>query len=39
MPSVLVVRKDDPAESLMDLEGATYGYINKSCTSSYFPPP
>ena len=38
MPSVLVVRKDDPAESLMDLEGATYGYINKSCTSSYFPP-
>ena len=38
MPSVLVVRKDDPATGLMDLEGATYGYINKSCTSSYFPP-
>lgn len=38
MPSVLVVREDDPARNLMDLEGATYGYINKSCTSSYFPP-
>ena len=38
MPSVLVVRRDDPATSLMDLEGATYGYINTSCTSSYFPP-
>jgi phosphonate transport system substrate-binding protein len=38
LPSVLVVRKDDPAKSLKDLEGATYGYINKSCTSSYFPP-
>ena len=38
LPSVLVVRHDDPAESLMDLEGATYGYINRSCTSSYFPP-
>ena len=38
LPSVLVVRRDDPAESLKDLEGATYGYINKSCTSSYFPP-
>ncbi len=38
LPSVLVVRKDDPAGSLMNLEGATYGYINRSCTSSYFPP-
>lgn len=38
LPSVLVVREDDPAESLLDLEGATYGYINRSCTSSYFPP-
>jgi ABC-type phosphate/phosphonate transport system substrate-binding protein len=38
LPSVLVVRKDDPANSLDDLEGATYGYINKSCSSSYFPP-
>jgi phosphonate transport system substrate-binding protein len=38
LPSVLVVRKDDPAKSLKDLEGATFGYINKSCTSSYFPP-
>lgn len=36
--NVLLVRKDDPAESLADLEGASYGYINKSCTSSYFPP-
>jgi ABC-type phosphate/phosphonate transport system substrate-binding protein len=38
LPSVLVVRKDDPAASLNDLEGARYGYINKSCSSSYFPP-
>ncbi len=38
LPSVLVVAKDDPADSLSDLEGATYGYINKSCSSSYFPP-
>ncbi|MQT12428.1 phosphate/phosphite/phosphonate ABC transporter substrate-binding protein [Segnochrobactrum spirostomi] len=38
MPSVLVVRQDDPATGLIDLKGTTYGYINKSCTSSYFPP-
>ncbi|SDM53672.1 MULTISPECIES: phosphate/phosphite/phosphonate ABC transporter substrate-binding protein [Methylobacterium] len=38
LPSVLVVRKDDPAEGLMDLRGASYGFINSSCTSSYFPP-
>jgi ABC-type phosphate/phosphonate transport system substrate-binding protein len=36
--SLLIVRKDDPANSLDDLYGATYGYINKSCSSSYFPP-
>jgi ABC-type phosphate/phosphonate transport system substrate-binding protein len=34
LPSVLVVRKDDSAKSLKDLEGATYGYINKCRTSS-----
>jgi phosphonate transport system substrate-binding protein len=38
LPSVLVVRKDDPAKNLNDLAGAKYGYINKSCSSSYFPP-
>jgi hypothetical protein len=38
LPSVLVVRKDDPAKGLQDLEGSKYGYINKSCSSSYFPP-
>ncbi len=38
LPSVLVVRNDDPADSLDDLAGATYGYINTSCSSSYFPP-
>jgi phosphonate transport system substrate-binding protein len=38
LPSVLVVRKSDPAKSLDDLAGATYGYINRSCTSSYFAP-
>jgi phosphonate transport system substrate-binding protein len=38
LPSVLAVRKDDPATSLQDLSRARYGYINKSCSSSYFPP-
>lgn len=38
LPSVLVVRKDDPAESISDLRGARYGYINTSCSSSYFCP-
>jgi phosphonate transport system substrate-binding protein len=38
LPSVLVVRKDDPATNLNDLAGAKYAYINKSCSSSYFPP-
>jgi phosphonate transport system substrate-binding protein len=38
LPSVLVVRKDDPATCLDDLSGARFGYINKSCTSSYFSP-
>ncbi len=36
LPSVLVVREDDPADCLDDLAGATYGYINTSCSSSYF---
>jgi phosphonate transport system substrate-binding protein len=36
--SLLVVRNDDPATGLDDLAGADYGYINTSCTSSYFPP-
>lgn len=38
LPSVLVVRKDDPATCLADLCGAAYAYINKSCTSSYYAP-
>lgn len=38
LPSVLVVRRNDPASSLHDLEGAKYAYINKSCSSSYFSP-
>lgn len=37
-PSVLVVRRDDGAAGLDDLAGSKYGYINKSCSSSYFPP-
>jgi phosphonate transport system substrate-binding protein len=36
--TLLVVRKDDPANSIEDLAGADYGYMNNSCTSSYFPP-
>jgi ABC-type phosphate/phosphonate transport system substrate-binding protein len=38
LDAVLVVKKNDPAESLDDLERAYYGYINKSCSSSYFAP-
>lgn len=38
LPSVLVVRSDDPADSINDLRGATLGYINTSCSSSYFCP-
>jgi phosphonate transport system substrate-binding protein len=38
LPSVLVVRREDPATSLADLSGATFGYINQSCTSSYYAP-
>ena len=36
--SLLVVRSDDPATELDDLAGAAYGYINNSCTSSYYAP-
>src|SRR6478735_9339410 len=36
LPSVVVVRKDDPATGLADLAGASFGYVNRSCTSSYF---
>ena len=36
--SLLVVGADDPATGLDDLAGADYGYINTSCTSSYFSP-
>ena len=36
--TLLVVRQDDPARTLNDLEGSEYGYMNKSCSSSYFPP-
>jgi phosphonate transport system substrate-binding protein len=32
------VKKDDPATSLDDLAKARYGYINRSCSSTYFPP-
>ncbi|KUI41278.1 hypothetical protein AU197_01720 [Mycobacterium sp. IS-1590] len=36
--SLLVVRSDDPATGPDDLAGAQCGYINTSCTSSYFAP-
>ena len=36
--TLLVVRKDDTANSIDDLAGAEYGYMNRSCSSSYFPP-
>ena len=35
--TLLVVRKDDPAKSLDDLQGSAYGWMNRSCSSSYFP--
>ncbi len=38
LKSLLIVRKDDPADCLSDLQGEKYGYINKSCSSTYFPP-
>lgn len=38
LPSVLVVRHDDPASDLADLKGARSAYINKSCSSSWFSP-
>ncbi|MBN9111875.1 MAG: PhnD/SsuA/transferrin family substrate-binding protein [Pseudonocardia sp.] len=37
-PAVLVVRVDDPATTTADLEGATLGYVNTSCSSSWFAP-
>lgn len=38
LPSVLVVRSDDPAAVVDDLAGASLGYINRSCSSSYYAP-
>jgi phosphonate transport system substrate-binding protein len=38
LPSVLVVRADDPAHGLADLRGARCAYINRSCSSSWFSP-
>ena len=36
--TLLVVRQDDQANNLDDLEGSTYGFLNRSCSSSFFPP-
>jgi phosphonate transport system substrate-binding protein len=36
--SVLVVRHTDPASTLEDLIGSSLGYVNASCSSSYFAP-
>jgi ABC-type phosphate/phosphonate transport system substrate-binding protein len=36
--TLLVVREDDPANSIEDLAGSTYGYMKRFCSSSYFPP-
>lgn len=36
--TLLIVRHDDPATSLDDLEGSEYAYLNRSCSSSFFPP-
>lgn len=36
--TLLVVRHDDRANTIEDLEGSTYGFLNRSCSSSFFPP-
>lgn len=36
--SVLIVSKKSPINTLEDLKGKSYGYINQYCTSSYFAP-
>ncbi|AEA22655.1 phosphate/phosphite/phosphonate ABC transporter substrate-binding protein [Pseudonocardia benzenivorans] len=36
--AVLVVRADDPARHVDDLSGATLGYVNTSCSSSWYAP-
>lgn len=36
--SVLVVAADDPARTVDDLVGTSLGYVNASCSSSYFAP-
>ena len=36
--ALLIVRREDTATSLGDLQGAKYGIINRSCSSTYFPP-
>jgi ABC-type phosphate/phosphonate transport system substrate-binding protein len=36
--SVLVVAAEDPARTVNDLLGASLGYVNASCSSSYFAP-
>lgn len=38
LPSVMVVRSDDPARDLADLKGARVGYLDRSCSSSWFSP-
>ncbi len=38
LKSLLIVRTDDPATGMDDLKGSKYAYINRSCSSSYFPP-
>ena len=36
--TLLLVRQDDPARSLDDLEGSEYGCLNRTRSSSFFPP-
>jgi ABC-type phosphate/phosphonate transport system substrate-binding protein len=36
--TLLLVGQDDPAKGLDDLEGSEYGYLNRTCSSSFFPP-
>lgn len=36
--SLLLVHRDDPANSIDDLEGATFGVLNRSCSTTFFSP-
>jgi phosphonate transport system substrate-binding protein len=36
--SVLIVKRESPAERWQDLRGARFGFVNRCCTTTYFAP-